>query len=55
MIEIRCMQLWNSQVIVFSKHGIFNLYTHYRAYQIKLWPKLINFKGNNWRYNVNDI
>ena len=32
MKETRYVQFWNSQVIIFSKHGLYNLYTHYRAY-----------------------
>ena len=43
MIETICKQFWNSQVIIYSKHGMLNLYTHSRAYKIKLWPKLIDF------------
>ena len=54
MIETRCLQFWNSKVITFSKHGMKNVYTHYRTYKIKLWPKLIDFIRRNWRYNVND-
>ena len=54
MIETRCLQFWNSQVIIFSKHGMSNVYTYYRTYKIKLWPKFIDFIRRNWRYNVND-
>ena len=43
MIETRCWQFLNSQVIIFFKHGMLSLYTHYRAYQIKTLPKLIDF------------
>ena len=54
MIETRSLQFWNSQAIIFSKHGMLNVYTHYRTYKIKLWPKLFDFIRPNWRYNVND-
>ena len=47
MIETRCLQFWNSQVFIFSKHGILNVYTHYKIYKIKLWPKLIDFIRRN--------
>ena len=36
MIEARCLQFRNSQVIIFSKHSMLNVYTHYRTYKIKL-------------------
>ena len=55
MIETRCLQFWNSLVIIFSKDGMLNVYTHYRTYKIKLWPKFIDFIRCNWRYNINDI
>ena len=55
MIETICKQFWNSQVIIYSRHGMLNLYTHFRAYQIKLWPKLNYFIRCNCRYIVYDI
>ena len=53
MIETRCLQFWNSQVIIFSKHGMWKVYTPIEL--IKLWPKLFDFIRCNSRYNVNDI
>ena len=34
MIETRCLQFLNSQVIILSKHGMLNVYTHYGAYKL---------------------
>ena len=55
MIETSCLQFWNSPVSIFSNMVCKTFILIIELIKLYYQPKLIDFIGCSWKYNVNDI